>query len=753
MRFFKNLYRSALVAVAGVLALASCQPVESPLARAIMTSVSGLQFAATGAEPQTITVYSDADWTVEAPEWVTVDVVSGTRTMDVTVSVGDNLRDGALDNPKKDTIVFKGYNLLATAYVIVSQDGDKYRDVPATDLAGILSMKDEAVVILDNALVTAVSANGFVVSDATTNVFVVSKETVAVGDKINLKGSKGTLNGLAAVTICDGIEVVGNAAVTYPATSDITASLDTYEPKQMEYVEVTGSLDGTNVMVEGATKVAAILDATSAFDLAALNGHNVTIKGYSAGVTASLVNVIVTEIVDLGVDEIIYYSDNFEWISPMALAEGAGDAVGTNDPGATAPNVWKMASSADFFAKFNEIGYQYLYSTVGMTEFQPGPAQEPNSSVGKDGSLYIQSNYLKFGQTSYSGALVLPALTAIQGAANIQIEFDWCWQVTGAYKPDIMTLSVDATVGQFADTAAPTSAALESAQSTVDGESAIQWQHVCIILDGATAETVLTIRPTNADPDVQNAARHQNRWYLDNIKIIDAGGAPVTPPAGGGKTVYSDDFEWFADLATTEGAGDAVGTNDPGTTAPNVWKMNSSADFFARFNERGYQYLYGTVGATEFAAGPAQEPNSGVGKEGSLYLQSNYLKFGQSSYNGALVLPALAAIEGTADVVIEFDWCWHLTGGMKPDLMTVSVDATVGQFPSSGASTSLDIESAQPTEGDLSELAWQHVTLELNGATAETVLTIRPTNADPSIQNAARSQNRWYLDNIKVTTK
>ena len=752
MRFFKNLYRSALVAVAGVLALASCQPEESPLARAIMTSVSGLQFAATGAEPQTITVYSDADWTVEAPEWVTVDVLNGTRTMEVTISVGDNLRDGALDNPKKDTIVFKGYNLLATAYVIVSQDGDKYRDVVPATISEVLSMKDEEVVVLDDVAVVALSSDGFVVNDGNESAFVSSTEPVTVGDCVDLWGSKGTMNGVPAVTICDDLKIERNFAVVYPLVNDITATIDTYAPSKLEYVELAGSLDGVNVLVEGATKVGALL-AHSSVDLAALNGHNLIVRGFSFGATASLVNIIPVEIVDLGVDEIIYYSDNFEWISPMALAEGAGDAVGTNDPGATAPNVWKMASSADFFAKFNEIGYQYLYSTVGMTEFQPGPAQEPNSSVGKDGSLYIQSNYLKFGQTSYSGALVLPALTAIQGAANIQIEFDWCWQVTGAYKPDIMTLSVDATVGQFADTAAPTSAALESAQSTVDGESAIQWQHVCIILDGATAETVLTIRPTNADPDVQNAARHQNRWYLDNIKIIDAGGAPVTPPAGGGKTVYSDDFEWFADLATTEGAGDAVGTNDPGTTAPNVWKMNSSADFFARFNERGYQYLYGTVGATEFAAGPAQEPNSGVGKEGSLYLQSNYLKFGQSSYNGALVLPALSAIEGTADVVIEFDWCWHLTGGMKPDLMTVSVDATVGQFPTSGAGTSLDIESAQPTEGDLSELAWQHVTLELNGATAETVLTIRPTNADPSIQNAARSQNRWYLDNIKVTTK
>ena len=751
MRFIKNLYISALAVVAGAAALTSCQPEESPLSRAILTSVSGMQFAAQNAEPQTITVYADADWTVEAPEWVSVDKTAGSRTMDVTITVGDNMRDGALDNPKKDTIIFRGYNLLSHAYVIVSQDGDKYRDVPATDIAGILTMKDEGVVILNNAQVTAVSASGFVVADANASVFVVSKETVAVGDKVNVKGSKGTVNGLAAVTICDAVEITGNAAVTYPSTTDITASLDTYAPVKMEYIEVTGTLDGVNVNVKGATKVATVLDATAVLNLSSYNGHNVTLKGYSAGVTASLVNVIVTEIVDLGVDEIIYFSDNFDWFADLAATEGAGDAVGTDDPSSTAPNVWKMGTSADFFARFNERGYKYLYSTVGDTQFKPGPAQEPNSSVGKDGSLYIQSNYLKFGQTSYSGALVLPALSAIQGTANVKIEFDWCWQVTGAYKPDLMTLSVDASVGQFADTAAPTSAALESTQSTVDGDSHIVWQHVVILLNGATSETVLTIRPTNADPDVQNPARHQNRWYLDNIKVTHGDGEAPVPSTG--KTVYTDDFEWFADLATTEGAGDAVGTDDPSATAPNVWKMGTSADFFTRFNERGYTYLYSTVGSTEYASGPAQEPKSDVGKEGSMYIQSNYLKFGQSSYNGALVLPALTEITGTADVVIEFDWCWQVTGAYKPDLMTLSVDATVGTFPESGAPTSANLTSSQSEVDEQSHLAWQHVSVELKGATAETVLTIRPTSPDPAVQNPARKQNRWYLDNIKITTK
>ncbi|MBR1957003.1 MAG: BACON domain-containing protein [Bacteroidales bacterium] len=714
MRFFKNLYRSALVAVAGVLALASCQPEESPLARAIMTSVSGLQFDATGAEPQTITVYSDADWTVEAPEWVTVDVVNGTRTMDVTVSVGDNLRDGALDNPKKDTIVFKGYNLLATAYVIVSQDGDKYRDVVPATISEVLSMKDEEVVVLDDVAVVALSSDGFVVNDGNESVFVSCTEPVTVGDCVDVRGSKGTMNGVPAVTICDDLKIERNFAVVYPLVNDITATIDTYAPSKLEYVELAGSLDGVNVLVEGATKVGALL-AHSSVDLAALNGHNLIVRGFSFGATASLVNIIPVEIEDLGVNEIIYFTDNFDWVAELADAAGAGDSMGV-DGDDSAKNAY---TSVEGFAELlASQGYEDLF---------------PSSKT-----IYLQKNYLKFSKGSNVNGIRFPAV-AYGGTTNVVLTFDWGVHV-GSGGQDETELMIEIEGNGAVDRETFTHTAGEWV-----------WQTETVTISGIDDNSRIVLKPTTFVGEVSSG---YYRWYLDNIKIVQGEGeAPVPGPGAGGKTVYSDDFEWFADLATTEGAGDAVGTNDPGTTAPNVWKMNSSADFFARFNERGYQYLYGTVGATEFAAGPAQEPNSGVGKEGSLYLQSNYLKFGQSSYNGALVLPALSAIEGTADVVIEFDWCWHLTGGMKPDLMTVSVDATVGQFPTSGAGTSLDIESAQPTEGDLSELAWQHVTLELNGATAETVLTIRPTNADPSIQNAARSQNRWYLDNIKVTTK
>ena len=211
----------------------------------------------------------------------------------------------------------------------------------------------------------------------------------------------------------------------------------------------------------------------------------------------------------------VVYEDDFSWFGDIALTEGAGDAVGTDDPSSIAPNVFTMYSSEAFLSAFAERGYKFYWGTVGSTEFTEGPDPDQKDSR----AMYLQSNYLKFGKTSWNGAISLPALSSIEGAADVVIEFDWCWQVTGAYKPDLMTLSVDATAGTFAATGAATSAELESAQSTVDGESHIEWQHVVVELNGATAETILTIRPTNADPDIQNAARHQNRWYLDNIKI------------------------------------------------------------------------------------------------------------------------------------------------------------------------------------------------------------------------------------------
>lgn len=82
--------------------LGSCSEEENTLSKAVLASASALDFEAEGAQPKTITVYADADWVMEdLPEWITVTPATGNGTTDVTVSVTDNMRDGAEDNPRK----------------------------------------------------------------------------------------------------------------------------------------------------------------------------------------------------------------------------------------------------------------------------------------------------------------------------------------------------------------------------------------------------------------------------------------------------------------------------------------------------------------------------------------------------------------------------------------------------------------------------------------------------------------------------
>ena len=75
-----------------------------------------------------------------------------------------------------------------------------------------------------------------------------------------------------------------------------------------------------------------------------------------------------------------------------------------------------------------------------------------------------------------------------------------------------------------------------------------------------------------------------------------------------------------------------------------------------------------------------------------------------------------------------------------------------GRLADTGTTVSGEIQSKQPTEGDQTKLEWQHAKITVLGATPSTRITIRPTNADPSI-SSSRKQNRWYLDNIRVVGK
>ena len=229
--------------------------------------------------------------------------------------------------------------------------------------------------------------------------------------------------------------------------------------------------------------------------------------------------------------------------------------------------------------------------------------------------------------------------------------------------------------------------------------------------------------------------------------IFEVTDAPQGGNGGGGSTggvVFEDDFEWLEPITSALAAGDAVGTNAPGATAPSAYDCDKTADFVAEFSKRGYAYLFSQKGDTAFTYDLTNDPKA-------LYLQRNYLKFGRSDINAGLILPALSALTGSTDVTIEFDWCWQVTGSYNPDIMTLQLDAKNGGTFENGTETSAELTSNQPTASKASKIEWQHATVKLKGATSKTVIHMRPTNPDPYISNTSRGQNRWYLDNIKIT--
>ena len=524
------------------------------MATAIMTDKQSLEFGIEDELVQELTVYADTPWTVETPDWITVEPAQGsTGETPVIVTAKANIREALADRPRSSEIIFVGTNLYADATVAVLQNGDKYRDLVEGTLAEAFEQAPETFVGVKDIQVVALTSDGFVVEDATGISHVAAEQEVAIGDKGKVYAYVTSFSGTPSLKNTDKVTVDANETVDYSGATDITSTLQSYKPENIELVSVKGKLASKKIEAyheDGETAADSVyvelLNTHSSLNMSQYDGWLVEAKGYVFSKSGNVVYMVPVSLEGIQSLETIYFADDFEWIKWATV-----DAVGKDDPSTSVTNIWKADWADAFFAEFNNIGYQYLWSTVGDKEFKVGPEQAANPSVGKDGSMYACKNYLKFGQTSYSGALRLPALSAIQGTANIQIDFDWCWHVTGSFNADIMSVSVETTAGKFEQTGTAMSEPLESSQSTESKNSHLAWQHATVILTEATAQTVLTIRPTYADPHRQNPDRDQNRWYLDNIKIIEyTGSVSVAEPEEANISISMDNSITFDAIPT-----------------------------------------------------------------------------------------------------------------------------------------------------------------------------------------------------------
>jgi hypothetical protein len=478
--------------------IGSCQEEEgTTLSQAVLASASALNFEGTDSAPQIITVYADAEWVSEVPEWITISPTSGSGVMDVTVSVNDNIRDGALDNPRKEVIVFKGETLASRAEVIVIQAGDKYRDVRDYTLQELVALEDETVVSVSDVMVMAVTSAGFIISDEQNvhNAYVLSETTVNIGDKVSILGDKASNSQSLAIIEADQTEIVSTGgSVTYPEAKDVTDGVDTYNATSREFIVVSGIMNGSNVSVSGANYTVSITDAPSSLDLEALNGHRVVVKGYFDGLAAPVIKILVAEIQDNGIAKDIYFFEDFEWLDPWSVVGNAGQTVETDNLSATAPQIpTPKIDGVSALDALLEKGYEFLRVTTKT----PGEC------------IYLQQNYLKFGKTSYQAGIILPNLAEdIPSSASPVMSFDWCPMRQGSGKIDPVNLIVIITNGTDEVT-------FDIPEAGFENGHRLEWIRAEVDLSGITItkETKITIRQTNWQ--IATA----NRYFLDNIEI------------------------------------------------------------------------------------------------------------------------------------------------------------------------------------------------------------------------------------------
>lgn len=194
--------------------------------------------------------------------------------------------------------------------------------------------------------------------------------------------------------------------------------------------------------------------------------------------------------------------------------------------------------------------------------------------------------------------------------------------------------------------------------------------------------------------------------------------------------VFSEDFEWLDPWALAgdnngKPAGQTVETDDLKAYCPQL--PTSKVDGVSTLDAleaNGYEML------RVWAPGEKEEE--------CIYLQRNYLKFGKTSFQGGIVLPA---ITGGSGLKLSFDWCPMRQGSGKLDPVNLIVEVTNG----SDVKT-FEVETHGWENGH--KLEWIPASIELSGVTVDENTRIAIKQKEWGVSTA----NRWFLDNIKIVS-
>lgn len=524
MKIFKNILRLCAAAIIA-LPMAGCGQDELVKPSALL-SESSLTFEAIGAESQTLTIASDESWFIDVDaDWITVDPMSGTNTVDVTVTVTDNVKNGAMDAPREGTLTIannRGYSIRTVIY----QEGDNYLGVEEMPISKIFTLDDGLFAKVAEAQVVALTSDGFVATDESASIYVSYKGEIAIGDKVSLAGEKVTLYGNAALE-AGGVTVKSNAEVTRPEPVDLLSNLDPSKANVVTYVTVEAGLLGHELKFEQSLPVAIkLLDPRAGVvDIESVNMHNISVKAYVLGLSDGELTLAVTDVQDNGINDSLnaYFYDDFSWMKSYIEASGVrvDDSVGDNNSSGEAPNLRSNDALSKLLDALTDRGYEDL---------------NPKNKV-----IYAQKYYWKFGKTSTAtvnnnNGMILPKQD-FKGdeLINVDLDFDWAAHMTGSGNIDKVQIVVELTGKGFFDNGTQISDPFVTTQE----KGHLEWQHATVTAKGVNNTTRFIIRPA----EYASVTPDQQRWHLDNIKIADSD-IPYSDPVYA-KVIVSDDVITF----------------------------------------------------------------------------------------------------------------------------------------------------------------------------------------------------------------
>ena len=179
---------------------------------------------------------------------------------------------------------------------------------PSSGIAAVFSAADGTAVSLENVVVVALTKRGFLVSDGTDAVYVFTDTppSTAIGDRVNVSGSKTTYAGLPEVEKPQVSVLSSGAAVPYPSLVDVTPGLDTFEASGYSFISLKGTLSKSgsyyNITVPGASRKGSLNAPISPLEADSFVGKTVEVIGYYSGITGSstkYLNIIAINIFDV----------------------------------------------------------------------------------------------------------------------------------------------------------------------------------------------------------------------------------------------------------------------------------------------------------------------------------------------------------------------------------------------------------------------------------------------------------------------